>query len=132
MGSMPYEKAAPQYAQWLADLKEYLRRMEVPDHLYTTLIASVDSVEMRMLTNNEILPLINHATIDEWLTNRCGQMTFRENKELGELSYAKMQRQYYNQTRYQQLYEKSITIMNCRTAAHKEARYAAFKKMFGP
>jgi hypothetical protein len=131
MGNLKYDQAAPMYNRWLADLKDYLLKMQVPDDLYAKLIATVNSVEMRMFENNDIVPLIHDPTFDEWLTNRCGQMTFKENKELGELNWQKYQGRSYNSGRQQQLVDRSNTIANCRTQAQAQARRDAFTKVFG-
>ena len=131
MGQLPYEQAAQQYKKWLADLSEYLTRMELPDAYFSEFIATVKSGSMRMLTGRELLELNHNPSKTEWLTNRCGQWITQENDELGNLNFQKYRGLPHDSRRLQKLMAKLSAIQKCQDNAQREARTQAFKRIFG-
>jgi hypothetical protein len=131
MGRSSYEQAAAVYNKWLADLKAYLTKMELPDVYFSKFIATVRSGDMRMLSGQEPLELNHDPSSAEWLTNRCGQWTTSDNNEMANLNDKQYNGTPHNSVRRQQLVAKLSAIQSCKTAAQKEARVAAFKTLFG-
>lgn len=132
MGSLPYKQAAKQYKKWLADLKLYLTKMEVPETYFSKFIETVRSGDIRMLTNEDYTALHQNPSITEWLSNRCGQWTTQENEEISNLNRKKYQGKRHNRTRLKQLLDKLTARQVCKENARRQARETAFKKMFSP
>jgi hypothetical protein len=118
MGKLTYDQAAPIYAKWLADLKEYLRVVETPETVYSRYIQLVNSDTMHMLSTEEALELLNMPSVTEWLINRCGSVT---NDEAASL---------INSGRVQQLRDKQTRVAQCEWTAKRNTREAIFKAGF--
>jgi hypothetical protein len=118
MGNLSYDQAAPLYAKWLADLKDYLHTVETPETVYSRYIQMVNSDSMHMLTTEEALELLNMPSVTEWLINRCGSVTPDEAASL------------INTGRVEQLRNKQNQIGQCEWAAKRETRDAVFKSGF--
>jgi hypothetical protein len=127
---LSHTEAEWHYNTMLADLREYLKEMNVPEVFYTRMI-NVPSGEAQTIPPLEATTLFEVPAFDEWLAARCGILT---QKEMVLMSRLLGEREEGNNRHAQQLRDllaKYDVVGTCISDSMDQARAAAYKSEFG-